>query len=126
MPISCAPASSAASRATLPWLCPCRTSHKRSGQFCRIRTSSCGRKHQREDCALRLLGGNRGLESLLLVDAAEGGERLTDDLVHIVIAIGCEPPDKGDVVGRIRQRLVALEQLLILGPRDRIIRIAFG
>ena len=28
------PASSAASRATLPWLCPCRTSHSRSGQFC--------------------------------------------------------------------------------------------
>ena len=25
---------SAASRATLPWLCPCRTSHSRSGQFC--------------------------------------------------------------------------------------------
>src|SRR5690348_12811784 len=36
MSISCAPASSAASRATLPWLWPCRTNHSRSGQFCRI------------------------------------------------------------------------------------------
>ena len=36
MSISCAPASSAASRATLPWLWPCRTSHNLSGQFWRI------------------------------------------------------------------------------------------
>jgi hypothetical protein len=33
------PASCAASRATLPWLCPCRTSHSRSGQFCRMPSS---------------------------------------------------------------------------------------
>ena len=53
-------------------------------------------------------------------------ERLADHLVHIVIAVGREPADEGDVRGRVRERLVSLEQRLILGPRHRIIRIALG
>ena len=61
-----------------------------------------------------------------LIDAAEGRQRLPDDLVHIVVAVGREPADESDVVGRIGERLVALEQLLIFRPRDRIIRIALG
>src|SRR5690348_1665629 len=133
MSISCAPASSAASRATLPWLCPCRTSHSlsgqfwRSGQFCRIRTSSCGRKLHRQYCA-RLFGGDGGrlLALALLIHAPERCQRLADDLVHVVITVGRQPPDESHAFGRIGKRLVALEQLLVLRSRDWIIRIALG
>ena len=50
MSISCAPAWSAASRATLPWLWPWRTSHNLSGQFWRMQAPH-AEKHQLRDCA---------------------------------------------------------------------------
>ena len=62
----------------------------------------------------------------LLVDPPERRQRLTDDLVHIVIAVGGQPADERHALGRVRERLVALEQRLVLRPRDRIIRIALG
>src|SRR5437868_2476712 len=71
-------------------------------------------------------GGLLPLPQLLLIDAPEGCERLPDDLVHVVIAVGRKPPDEGYAAGRVRERLVLLEQLLVLGTRDRIIWVALG
>ena len=51
----------------------------------------------------RLLGRERSLVrsfGTFLIDPAEGGQRLTHDLVHVVVAIGGEPADEGDVGGR--------------------------
>src|SRR4051812_22535906 len=45
---------------------------------------------------------------------AIGSERLADDLVHIVVAIGGQPADERHVGLGDSERLVALEQLLIL------------
>src|SRR4051794_31196996 len=132
MSISCEPAWSAASRATLPWLCPCRTSHSRSGQFCRVVCFTIREKAS----ALRLCqdhfesgGSGQGLRRLpqgplALIHAPEGRERLADDLVHIVIAVGREAADEGDALGRIGERLVTLVERLVLFARDRIVRIA--
>src|SRR5665213_3906119 len=59
-------------------------------------------------------------------EAAEGRERLADDLVHIVITIGCQPAHEADAGGRIRERLIFLVERLIFGPRDRGRGIALG
>ena len=60
------------------------------------------------------------------VDASEGCERLPDDLVHVVVAIGCEPADEPDVPGRAGKSLVLLVERLVVRRRDRIIGIALG
>src|SRR4029079_16432739 len=75
------------------------------------------------------LGGNGcWLPSFLLslINTAERRKRLSDDLVHVVISVGRQPPNEGHIVGRIGKRLLLLEQLLVLGARDRIIRISLG
>src|SRR5947209_12149670 len=78
----------------------------------------------------RSLGGDSGFRlsarPSLVVHAPERRQRLADDLVHVVITVCGEPPDEGDIAGRIRQLFVLLEQLLIFRPRDRIIGITFG
>jgi hypothetical protein len=81
-----------------------------------------------------LFGRDRERRGLLLqlpcpaggVEPAEGGQRLADDLVHVVIAIGRQPADEGDAGRGIGQRFILLVERLILLARDRIIRIAFG
>ena len=60
------------------------------------------------------------------VDPAECRQRLTDDLVHVVVSVRGQPPDEPDIRRRQRQALVFLEQLLVLGLRDRVIGVAFG
>ena len=60
------------------------------------------------------------------VHPPERRQRLADDLVHVVIAIGREPADEGHAIGRVCKRFVTLEQRLILRPRDRVIGIALG
>ena len=60
----------------------------------------------------------------LSIEAPEGGERLPDHLIHIVIAVGRKAAHEGDAGSGIGQGLVFLEQRLVLRPRDRIIRIA--
>ncbi len=56
--------------------------------------------------AAPLFSGDCGLFTLpLFVQPPEGGERLADDLVHVVIAVGGEPPDERHVVGLVRERL---------------------
>src|SRR5690242_4944467 len=118
MSISCAPVSSAASRATLPWLCPCRTSQSRSGQFCRLVDIN-GRKLQRSNCAvsLGLLGRNRcrlrPLPLSPLVHPPERRQRLADDLVHVVIAVSCKASDEGYPLGRVGKRFILLIQRLV-------------
>src|SRR3954453_22894054 len=61
-----------------------------------------------------------------LVDAPEGGERLPDDLVHVVVAIGRKPPAEPDVRRRKGQALVLLVELLVLGLRNRVVGVALG
>src|SRR5690348_12874471 len=75
---------------------------------------------------LALRGFLRSLAFALFVHAPEGRERLPDDLVHVVIAVGREASDEGDVLGRVGEGLVALEQLLIFRAWDRVIGIALG
>lgn len=53
--------------------------------------------------------------------AAKRGERLTNNLVHIVILIRAKPADEDNVVLISRQRLVALVKRLVFRPRNRII-----
>jgi hypothetical protein len=64
--------------------------------------------------------------ALALVEAAEGRQRLAHHLVHIIITVSGEPAHEGHPGGGVRERLVALEQRLILRPRDRVIRIALA
>src|SRR4051812_6965690 len=72
-------------------------------------------------------GPRRGrTAALALGDAAERRQRLPHHLVHVVIAVGRQPPDESDVALRQRERLVALVQRLVLGPGHRIVGIAVG
>ena len=64
--------------------------------------------------------------NLVLGHPPIGGKRLPDDLIHVVIAVGGKPPDKGDVRPGRSQRLIALVEGVIVGPRDRIIGVAVG
>src|SRR3954464_7500025 len=61
-----------------------------------------------------------------LVDPPERCERLTDDLIHVVVTIGRQPSDEPDVGRRQRQTLVFLKEFLVFRARDRVVRIAFG
>src|SRR5258706_1811766 len=53
-------------------------------------------------------------------DAVRGREGGADDLIHVVIAILGEPTHESHVWARVRSRLVALEQQLVLSSRNRI------
>src|SRR5205085_1494322 len=64
MSMTGSPAASAASRATLPALSPCRTIHKTSGHFCsslmmasqsfhKLRTATEARRHREEESEIR-------------------------------------------------------------------------
>src|SRR6476646_5431229 len=81
-----------------------------------------------EGKALACLFGCDGgfARSSTLAHAPEGRERLPDDLVHVVVTVGREPTDEGHAFGLVGERLVALEQFLIFGARDRIIWITLG
>src|SRR6201993_4243586 len=71
------------------------------------------------------LGGD-GRAALALGDPAEGGERLADHLVHVVVAVGRKPSHEMDV-GRLQgQRLVLLVERLVLRARHRIVGVAVG
>src|SRR5918994_5239903 len=105
-----------------------------SNALCTGCTYGRGARCQRQRCERRpapgrmaLLGGHGCRDALLfplLVHAPERGERLPDDLIHIVVAVGREPSDEGHVAGLVCERLIFLEQLLVLRPRDRVIGIA--
>src|SRR6185369_12967578 len=74
------------------------------------------------------LGGGDSLPRLFRPtfgsDSAEGRQRLTDDLVHVVVAVGCKAPDERHARRRIRQLLIFLVERLILLARHRVIGIA--
>lgn len=53
-------------------------------------------------------------------------QRLTDDLIHVVVAVSGQSSDKADVRSGHRQRLVTLIQRLILVARHGIVEIALG
>ena len=53
-------------------------------------------------------------------------ESLTNDLIHIVITVGSEPPDKNCIGFGIGQCFITLVKLLILIARDRVIGIAIS
>src|ERR1700712_1522051 len=66
--------------------------------------------------------GPRGGVTKLSVDPSEGRQRLPDDLVHVVVAVGRQPPHEPHVPLGEGQTLVTLEQGLVLGSRDRVVR----
>src|SRR5690349_3566133 len=47
-------------------------------------------------------------------------ERLRDDLIHVVILVGCQPPDEVNVRRGVGQRLVLRVDLGVLPARHRI------
>src|SRR5829696_9664880 len=59
-------------------------------------------------------------------ETVENLERLGDDLIHVVVLVGREPTDECDVRRRIRQELVSLVELRILGTGHRVVRISLG
>ena len=59
-------------------------------------------------------------------DPSEHRQRLGDDLVHVVILVRREPPDEVHVGRRVRERLVALVELRVLGSRDRVVRVTLA
>ena len=52
------------------------------------------------------------------------GERLADDLVHIVVTIASEPAQEKHVGTASRERFVAFVEERVLRPRNRIVRVA--
>src|SRR4051794_15387364 len=58
------------------------------------------------------------------LDPSKGRKRLSDHLVHVIVTIGREPPDKPYIPGTQRQALIALEQFGVFRPRHRIKWIA--
>src|SRR5215217_1229239 len=65
-------------------------------------------------------GGRRGPEPL------EDGERLGDDLIHVVVLVRREPPHEVDARHRIGELPVALVQLRVLRLRHGVVRVALG
>ncbi len=59
-----------------------------------------------------------------LDQAPVGRQRLPDDLIHVVVAVGGEPAHEADVRLGQGQGFVALVERLIFGPGDRIIRVS--
>src|SRR5687768_18417830 len=67
-----------------------------------------------------------GFHPLHTGDLAVSRQRLSNDLVHVVILVRRQPPNEMDLRRPIRQRLVLCIQLTVLFPRHRIIRIALS
>src|ERR1043165_2238917 len=53
-------------------------------------------------------------------------QRSTYALIHVVVAILGQPTDEAHVRRIFRENFVLLEQNLVLGPRHRVVGIAFG
>src|SRR5437868_4710024 len=58
----------------------------------------------------------RSLLHAAVAEPAERRQRLRDDLVHVVVAVGREPPHEHRVRRRKREPAVALVQLAVLRP----------
>ena len=51
-------------------------------------------------------------------------QRLRDDLIHVVVPIGRQPPDEVDARRPLGEFLILLVERRVLGARDRIVRVA--
>src|ERR1700760_456554 len=60
------------------------------------------------------------------VDVAINLQRLSHDLIHVVIAIAREPPDEVHLGTGRGERGIASVERGVLGARDWIVRIAFA
>src|SRR5688572_20938317 len=58
------------------------------------------------------------------IDAPEGRQCLPYHLIHVVIAVGCQPADEPNITRGERQCLISLVELLIFRARHWVIRIA--
>src|SRR5687767_2318784 len=65
-----------------------------------------------------------GLGLVQFLDLAIERKRLSNDLVHVVVLIGCETAGKIYSALLSRQGLIARIQLGIFRPRDGVVRIA--
>lgn len=86
-----------------------------------------GLLHNDRCASTRLLGDRLRLAGVLgFLDALVQRQRLPYHLIHVVVLVGAEAADKGHVRRFVRQLLIALVQLGVLRPRDRVVGIALG
>ena len=68
----------------------------------------------------------RDLEPAFAVEFRYDCQRLRHNLIHVVVLICRETPDKMHIRRRLRKRFILLVENRILRTRHRIIRVAFG
>ena len=74
--------------------------------------------------SFRRRGPLRGSAPLGLHQPPECRQCLTDDLVHIVVSVSAEFADEDNVVALTSQLFITLVEMLVLRPRNRIIRLS--